>query len=61
MIEHATTKAVTDTGASGVSADHIPTFANDDFDADSPAGCPCSLRPERSRHPSLKNNRPCYQ
>ena len=37
MIEHATTKAVTDTGASRISADDIPTFANDDFDADSSA------------------------
>jgi hypothetical protein len=37
MIEHATTDAVTDTGASGVSADDILTFANDVFDADSPA------------------------
>jgi allene oxide cyclase len=34
MIEHATTDAVTDTGASGDSAGDILTFANEVFDAD---------------------------
>jgi len=34
MIEHATTDAVTDTGATGDSAGDILTFANDVFDAD---------------------------
>jgi allene oxide cyclase len=34
MIEHATTDAVTDTGASGDSAGDILTFANGVFDAD---------------------------
>ena len=34
MVEHATTDAVTDTGASGDSAGDILTFANEVFDAD---------------------------
>ena len=34
MIEHATTDAVTDTGAKGDSAGDILTFANEVFDAD---------------------------
>ena len=34
VIEHATTDAVTDTGASGDSAGDILTFANEVFDAD---------------------------
>jgi allene oxide cyclase len=34
MIEHATTDAVTDTGATGDSAGDILTFANEVFDAD---------------------------
>ena len=34
MIEHATTDAVTDTGAAGDSAGDILTFANEVFDAD---------------------------
>ncbi len=37
MIEHATTDAVTDTGASGDSAGDILTFANEVFDADDKA------------------------
>jgi len=34
MVEHATTDAVTDTGAKGDSAGDILTFANEVFDAD---------------------------
>lgn len=34
MVEHATTDAVTDTGASGDSAGDILTFANEVYDAD---------------------------
>ena len=34
MVEHATTDAVTDTGAAGDSAGDILTFANEVFDAD---------------------------
>ena len=34
MVEHATTDAVTDTGASGDSAGDVLTFANEVYDAD---------------------------
>lgn len=37
VVEHATTDAVTDTGASGDSAGDILTFANEVFDADNKA------------------------